>query len=173
MIHTHNQTLRDRRLKNEYRQWLQDGDWTYFVTLASNESSRSLKSSKPLPVSSQSRTQFMLDRLEEWEARINHKFLGKKWQLKSKERLVAIAVIEKVHSNPHWHLIIRDQFRRPEKDFSQIAEDVWAKLIKLGSVNVQPITSMKNLSHYLLKSNPHLRSQDQLFFLPSLSHRAG
>ena len=150
-------------------EFLQSPRWTHFVTLTSNDRSRARNSKTPEFTTSSQATGFMQRRLREWDARVNRALLGKYWYRKTSERIVGFGTLESVNSNPHWHLVIQLNCRYPKKDFATASEDVWSELVPAGSIDVRPITSMTNLSHYISKSKPYHGQCEKTAFLPYVS----
>lgn len=148
---------------------LQDHNWSFFVTLSSNDRSRASKSSAPSFSTTASAEAFMRDRLRNWDARVNRALLGKHWLVRPDERLQAFAVLEKPASNPHWHLLVKMRCRHPKRDFVEVAEEAWLSLVAAGSVDVQPVASQVGLSRYMTKSMPYGRSTDRTAILPEIS----
>lgn len=159
----------DRGLSAAVASMLKEHDWSFFVTLSSNDRSRASKSSGPSFATTAGAEAFMRNRLRNWDARVNRALLGKHWLLKPDERLQAFAVLEKPASNPHWHLLVQMRCQHPRRDFVEAAEVAWQALVAAGSVDVQPVVSRVGLSRYVTKSMPYGPSTDRTAILPEIS----
>lgn len=122
--------------------WLNQYEWQYFVTLASNTAGLS-----PTVM----RTRFRM-----WDAIANRKILGRR-SLKSDERLFTAAFLEKPRHNPHWHLLI--SIRQPDlpeaakcpERLEAVSLGIWKKLTSSGSVDAQLIDNQKKMIEYVAK----------------------
>ena len=148
---------------------LRDHDWSFFVTLSSNEYARASKSVAPSFASAARAEAFMRDRLRNWDARVNRALLGKHWLVRPGERMEAFGVLEKPASNPHWHLLAKVHCRHPKRDFGEVVEEAWLALVAAGSVDVQPVNGKVGLSRYITKTMPYGLSTDRTAILPEIS----
>ncbi|SEE05417.1 hypothetical protein SAMN05444161_4732 [Rhizobiales bacterium GAS191] len=144
--------------------------FTRFVTLATNDPALA---SAQLPTS---RLPYgvLRQRLRAWDARINHAILGKFWARLDADRIWAFYFLEKPHSNPHWHGLIRFfpvdnmSFADQEQILDTSAEKLWKELVPSGTVDVTPITRQRGVIEYVSKmlgfelSYEHFVTPDEL-----------
>eukprot|EP00435_Cladocopium_sp_Y103_P077069 s1_g808.t1 len=156
----------------EYLTTAEDHDWSFFVTLSSNDRSRASKSLAPSFANSGTAEAFMRDRLRRWDARVNRALLGKHWLVRPEERIEAFGVLEKPGCNPHWHLLVKLRCRHPKRDFSEAVEEAWLALVAAGSVDIQPVDGMVGLSRYMTKTMPYGSRTDLTAILPEISARS-
>tara|TARA_R110002095_G_scaffold208630_1_gene194475 strand:- start:1805 stop:2269 length:465 start_codon:yes stop_codon:yes gene_type:complete len=152
---------------------MRSNEWSFYVTLSSNDRARASKSSSPSFASAAKAELFMRDRLRNWDARVNRALLGKHWQVRSQERLEAFGVLEKPASNAHWHLLVKMRCLHPKREFEGVAEEAWQALVTTGSVDVQPVGSVIGLSRYITKTMPYGPSSDRTVILPEISSQQG
>jgi hypothetical protein len=141
-------------LPQEIPRWLDQWRFTRFVTLAFNDP---MSADARLP-GSQLKFGFLRERLRRWDARMNHALLGKHWAERDADRAFAFYTLEKANVNPHWHGLVRffqvsgmtiaDQ----ESIFDERAEPAWKKLVRSGTVDVQPITLQQGVANYVAKT---------------------
>lgn len=155
------------KLAVAWRVFVQQQDWTHFVTLTSNDRNRASKSMRGEFASEQSAIRFMKDRLHHWDARVNRAIHGRYWASPGSDRLVAVAALEKAASNPHWHLLVSVPSSTLKKGFEESVARSWQQLVPAGSTNTQVITSKLGVTRYLLKTRPFVANGELLEFLPS------
>lgn len=127
--------------------------WKYsrFITLATNDSGWGSDSVGALPY------RRLRDTLRKFDARMNHKILGKKWAIRDYDRIWAWWFLEKPNSNPHWHGLVRFYdaenvaIAEQEKIFDEEADRIWKRLIPSGTVNIQPIMVQRGVCDYVCK----------------------
>lgn len=130
------------RARMEIMNWLNQHEWQYFVTLASNTAGL--------------RPTVMRTRFRMWDALANRKILGRR-SLKPDERLFTAAFLERPTNNPHWHLLIRiQQPELPEAAkcparLETTSLGIWKKLTPSGSVDAQSIHDQKKMIEYVAK----------------------
>lgn len=123
--------------------WLDNWEFTRFVTLATNDSSLSGANYRQT--------------LRRWDARMNHKLLGKHWAARHSDRMWAFYFLEKAETNPHWHGLIRfytfqnKPLAEQHRIFDENAGKVWKRLVPSGSVNVQAVTVQRGAADYVAK----------------------
>lgn len=128
--------------RDDLVKWLAnfDGQWHFAITLTSNDSERSFDRMKEL--------------LLMWEARVNKKFVGRRWYKprKAKQRMRIFAVLEKQRTNPHWHLIVRfERCLNMQDAFSLAVDQIWQELLPSGDAMVKLITDAEGWTGYILK----------------------
>jgi hypothetical protein len=132
--------------------WLDQWEFTRFVTLATNNTSMSGSS---LPTS-QLPYGMLRDKLREWDGRINRAIVGKHWARRQEERIWAFYFLEKPDANPHWHGLVRffPIAGKPrafqEQVFDEHAEPEWQALVPAGTADVQPVTVQKGVADAIL-----------------------
>jgi hypothetical protein len=141
-------------MRTEIPGWLDQWRFSRFVTLAFNDPT---SADARIPGSSL-KFGFLRERLRRWDAHMNHALLGKHWAERYADRMFAFYTLEKANVNPHWHGLVRffsgsgisvsDQ----ERVFDEQAEPCWKKLVRSGTVDVQPITSQQGVSNYVAKT---------------------
>jgi hypothetical protein len=88
---------------------------------------------------------------------MNHALLGYKWAKRDPDRIFAFYFLEKPNDNPHWHGLVRffpiDDFSHDEqaKIFDENADQIWKKLVRSGSTDIQPVTCQKGVIDYVSK----------------------
>ena len=106
--------------------WLERWPWTHFVSLATNDPGMSVDGMRRL--------------IREWDARMNRRLNGSKWQEHPDTRLWAVYFLERPASNPHWHALVwldhpdLEKRRWHFQEFAGIAQTVWEKLIPAGAI---------------------------------------
>lgn len=101
------------------------------------------------------------DRLEAFQARVDRKLLGPKWQDKSDNRTRYIAFAEKVDSNIHIHAV----FQVPtgeSREFAAAAPAFWKALAPAGNLDIQDVTHAEGVADYITKEIRPERC-DQMF----------
>ncbi len=162
----------ERSLSAAFEHMLCNHEWTFFVTLSSNDRARASRSSAPSFASAARADAFMRDRLRNWDARVNRALLGKHWLVRPDERIEAFGVLEKPASNAHWHLLVKMYCLHPKREFEVVAEEAWQALVATGSVDVQAVGSIVGLSRYLTKTMPYSLSSDRTVILPEISRKS-
>ena len=132
--------------KSTMASWLAtEFTFTHFVTLATNDNTLS--------------PAVLRRRLRNWDARVNRRLYGQKWQKHADDALWYFAFLEKPASNPHWHLLLRLVGRWGEDPlgdiarFSRTAASTWRDVTPSGTTNVQQIraNTYKTVSDYVAK----------------------
>lgn len=101
------------------------------------------------------------DLAREWDARMNRRLYGPKWQKHADELLWTFAFLEKPVNNPHWHLLIRqigpdDVWKAKVKKIDDHAEEIWQKIMPGGGVDVRKVTHTQDkLIDYVAKELGH------------------
>lgn len=132
--------------------WLERWTFDRFITLASNDPLLSAHGDDERGLVR------MRKLLREWDARVNRKVVGPKWQTRPEDRIWGFFFLEKPASNPHWHGLV--QFFPPWPDARQDYEDrfdkwapiYWKELVLSGTVDVQNITNQRGVAEYVAKS---------------------
>lgn len=127
--------------------------WTYsrFVTLATNDASWGTDSAGATPY------RRLRGVLRKFDARINHKILGKSWAIRDYDRIWVWWFLEKPSANPHWHGLIRFYeaenvlVTEQEQIFDSYAEQIWKKLVPSGTVDIQPVSVQRGVIDYVCK----------------------
>ena len=90
----------------------------------------------------------MRQKLKEWDARVNRELNGPLWTKRPDERLVWIAFPEKLHVNPHWHMLVsvdRDvgTGRRASAyaHLTATVERIWIDLVPSGTAECKALDS--------------------------------
>ena len=145
------------KARAEMIEWIDQWQYTRFVTLAFNDNSTS---DARLP-GSQLNHGRLRDRLVQWDARMNRLLIGKEWASRYPNRMFAFWFLEKPTTNPHWHGLVRffpldaEHLEQQETKFDRNAERLWTKLVPSGSVDVQNVSGQRNLVKYVAKSLGH------------------
>lgn len=155
------------RLGASWRAFLRGRTWSHFVTLTTNEPSRTSKSSTPTFDTVLASERFMADRLHNFDARVNRALIGPKWAQRPQQRIEAICILEKPASNPHWHLVVNVRSGCSKGELADVVRKAWGDLVPAGSTKVQSICDMGALSNYILKTKPFMDGAHRIFFLPS------
>jgi hypothetical protein len=106
--------------------------------------------------------------IREWEARVNRKLLGPKWQKKPDERLFAFLFYEKLAHNPHVHMLVIVPPHQREA-FERIAKRTWGMLVPPGDVVIQPIDYKEGVYQYVTKEMVNAAANDQMEVIGTLS----
>lgn len=140
-------TVKLLALRNEMADWLSSNyQFHYFVTLAPNKGVLSTERMRRL---------FLL-----WDAQVNRKLYGPKWQKLYAERLFIFAALEKPHTNSHWHLLVRlmdyqfegeAAFESRGRLLQEVAEPCWQRVVKSGSLTIEPIWDLRGAVEYSVK----------------------
>jgi hypothetical protein len=84
--------------------------------------------------------------LKGWHARVDKRLLGGSWQRKAAEqRTQFIGCVEHVHSNIHWHLLLKLGAGAEAERFEAVADGCWQKLIRSGSSCVQKLATAEDM----------------------------
>ena len=140
------------RSQAELRDWLSQWPFSRFVTLALNE--RGIGDSRQVA----STATHMRDRLRQFDARMNHKLIGRDWQRRPDNRMFHFFAPEKIITNPHWHGLVcffgaeGDELARQEEVFDRYAGAIWSDLVPKGSTNVQAIFDLPGGIEYVAKT---------------------
>lgn len=119
-----------KRLQTNLRSWAVEKEADYFITAAFNR-----QNSKTVSTPSPSTARYHLKR---WHARIDKKLLGKHWATADiDDRLFFVAFIEKLDSNPHWHMAVKLADPSRAMVFEAKAAECWEKIIPSGELDVQ------------------------------------
>ncbi len=130
--------------------------WTYFVSLATND-----------PMLSPTK---MRELIRDWDARVNRKLNGPRWQKQPETRLWSVYALEKPTTNPHWHALVMIEHPDPAKrawqleQFPAIAEAAWIDLVKSGTVDVQLVYDQRGAIKYIAKQLTNSLQYEQLIF---------
>jgi hypothetical protein len=151
----HMDELRNNDLKRtpeQLREWLSRWPFSRFVTLTLNEPGMGVSHKLSATASR------MRDRLYQFDARMNHKLLGKHWQRRPANRMLHFFAPEKLNHNPHWHGLVcfyqatGDDLLRQESIFDLNAQSIWADLVPKGSADVKPVKDLPGGIDYVAKS---------------------
>lgn len=122
MTHTYTQ-IPSKLLIPKFQMWLDQQNFTHFTTLVFNKQ-ETLDSAR--------------DKLKKFHANIDQKIIGVNWYKKPQDqRTFFIAFPEHIQSNLHYHLLMKINEEHIER-FERHAPIVWEKLVKSGSINIQP-----------------------------------
>jgi len=76
--------------------------------------------------------------LKRWGAMVDRKFVGKHWSKKEpSERVFYYAAAEHLHSNLHWHMMLKLPNGVEKKQFVWIAENYWKQVVSSGSMDIK------------------------------------
>ena len=131
-----------KKLRREFEDLVERFSPTHFVTLATN-------AYRPMT------RERLRQLLKEWSARVNRAQLGSRWQKKPDEQIMFFAFLEKPDVNPHWHLLIQadiemiDDLDKWSREFQDIAEKVWVKLLPSGTIDVKKYISRGAIEYSL------------------------
>ena len=115
------------------RDWLATRPITHMITLQPNRSFCSLD--------------FLVQRLQCWDARMNRELLGPKWLAQTERRLGWIAFPENLDTTPHWHVLLQlteeqeSRFLTRRFGLEAAVDFCWYKLVPGGSTDTQPVTN--------------------------------
>ncbi|HCX66246.1 hypothetical protein [Parvibaculum sp.] len=129
--------------------WLETRGFTHFVTLAFNPNKLGMVGTGHTLLLGGS--QRAVRRLQEWDARVNRRALGRRWSKKVDERMRAAAFLEHPRTNTHWHLLALPPVVPEPSGFVHFMEAEWRKLEPNGTVQIEPIYDSKQLSRYVTK----------------------
>jgi hypothetical protein len=141
-------------LKSAIPLWLENWKFDRFVTLATNDSSSSLRGVG-------SSLDRVTDLLKEWDGRMHRKLVGSKWSKRVEDRMWAFYFLEKPSSNPHWHGLVQfnkyfpGMAERQAELFDRNAEKIWKKLVPAGTVKSIPIYEQRGVADYVSKTLPY------------------
>ena len=112
------------------RQFVAEEDSDYFVTANFNRNTNIEAARKAL---------------KRWSAMIDRRLVGKHWSKKNAdERMFYFAAAEHIHSNLHWHMLVRLPNEKMKQSFNWIASNYWKQIVKSGDMNVQLIDNSKD-----------------------------
>jgi len=140
-------TVKSLALRHAVEEWASKFEFHFFVSLAPN-SRRRLTPEQ------------MLRLYLRWDAQVNRKLYGPKWQKLYAERLFILAALEKPHTNPHWHLLVRlldrvflgeEAFEARYRLLEEVAEPCWLRTIPSGSLDIQRIWDPRGATKYSVK----------------------
>jgi hypothetical protein len=140
--------------------WIDRFHYHRFVTLAFNSGHTPITQRRYFDPLAQ------VQLLRAWDARVNHKLLGKRWARDRLHRIWYFAIMEKPVTNPHWHLLLRfdggPAFQAEHEHlFDAWAGRLWSKLVLPGSIDIQKIYDRRGAVDYTLKTlGYHLSSWD-------------
>ena len=80
------------------------------------------------------------DALRGWQALVDRKLAGPRWQLNSLRRTQYVGIIEKPDLNIHIHAAIFVPIRKAE--FFEVAHRAWKKICGSGDLNIQLYSSI-------------------------------
>lgn len=103
------------------RDWLLETEWTYFVTLNPNINT-------PLYRVSPDFIQKQRSFLKRWQAKIDRRFLGPRWQRKPpslRTRFVAFPERGPKGDLLHWHCLLKPACSGRDLDFERVARDAF------------------------------------------------
>jgi hypothetical protein len=153
--------------RNEMVAWLNTWQFSRFVTLTFNDPT-SPRAGEFSPAGSEVRFRRAL---KKWDARVNHKLLGRNWAAMHADRMFCFFSPEKFETNPHWHGLIRffsdDQVEvaRQAGLFDEFAGRVWKEVVPSGSFEAKIIREQKPVAEYISKTLHYALYYDN-FILP-------
>lgn len=117
--------------------------WSHWVSLAFNDPEISTFLTDIEPV-------LMRDRVKEWDARMNRKIIGPKWQRRPDERMFWFLTPEALDRNPHLHGYV---YVRPDQRlaFDIHAALTWETLCPKGSAEIETFDLEKAKPGYATK----------------------
>jgi hypothetical protein len=120
----------NKALQCSFRDFVKDQESHYFITANFNRDTNLNAARKSLG---------------HWSARIDRMLLGKNWYKKNTdERVFFIACAHHLHSNMHWHLMLRLPQDGMRKNFLFNARDYWKQIVKSGRMDIQSVLSEKD-----------------------------
>jgi len=138
-------TVKSLELREAAEEWLSGYEFHFFVTLATNRWGLGEATMRRLYL--------------QWDARVNRKLYGPKWQGRYAERLFILAALEKPRINPHWHMLVRVMdcvfdptgFEPRKSLFLAVAKPCWKKVILSGDADIKPIGFLRGAVNYSVK----------------------
>lgn len=139
-------TVKSLVLRKKMEDWLSTFPFHFFVTLAPNRGRLSKERMRRL---------FL-----EWDARVNRKLYGPKWQKLYAERLFIFAALEKPYTNSHWHLLVKlmdyqfegeGAFESRCRLLQEVAEPCWESVVRSGSLKIKRIWDPGGAVKYSVK----------------------
>jgi hypothetical protein len=133
--------------------WLNQWQFSRFVTLAFNDPA-SHRAGAFQDAGSEGHHRRAL---RKWDARVNHKLLGKNWAAMHADRTFSFYSPEKFETNPHWHGFIKffsdDEIEvaRQASLFDEYAGQIWKKIVPSGSFDAKVIRDQGPIADYILK----------------------
>jgi hypothetical protein len=103
---------------------------------------------------------------------MNRRIVGKQWLRRPDERIFSLYVLEEPGSNPHWHAFIRleppepDRWPTQARKLHEYAGHDWRKLIRSGTIDIQPITRTPELLERYFTKELAGEIQYKAFILP-------
>ena len=89
-------------------------------------------------------------KLKDWDARINRKIVGPRWQKYTDERMIWYFFWEKPDTNPHWHGLVQ-LLPEQEERFQIYYNSAWKEIVPAGDCYVDKIYDLKGAVYYATK----------------------
>jgi len=150
-----------KQLAQAYSGWLSNQAVDLFVTLNFNRE-RNLNGAK--------------HQYGHWLARIDRKYLGRRWCRRGDQRTFAIAIIENPETNIHLHALVRLPQRAchmPYPEQAELLRGFWSELQPAGSSDVQQIDYLPPLAGYICKQLHWRGHLDNCIIMSSEFHSHG
>ena len=151
------QNHRNDLLHSSLLGFLRKYQFNMFITLATNWNAPNRYDAPPLHnMTGDQILTLMQDKLQSFTNRVNRKIAGPRWHKHPDEIMLGFAFIEKLSSNPHWHIVAMVE---PEQ--LPVAEahskKIWDALCPGGSLDHQLPWEKEGLEKYVskeIKSDP-------------------
>ena len=137
--HDENSVTDRWRYRQEWEQWLAKQDFGLFVTLNFNRDTKPAGARRML-------SRFL--------ARLDRRFLGRRWCEKGWKRTLGMAVLENQETNLHIHLAMRLPASAAALSFSEqqlYLESTWNQLVAGGQCHVQAVHDRVGVAQYMAK----------------------
>jgi hypothetical protein len=128
--------------RQEWERWLAELDFDLFVTLNFNRDTTPAGARRMLG---------------SFLARLDRRFLGRRWCEKGWERTFGVAVLENQETNLHIHVAMRLPASAAALSFGEqqlYLESTWSQLVVGGQCDVQAVYDRAGVAHYMGKQLP-------------------
>ena len=127
------------RYRQEWERWLAELDFDRFVTLNFNRDTTPAGARRMLGL---------------FLARLDRRFLGRRWCEKGWERTFGVAVLENQETNLHIHVAMRLPASAAALSFGEqqfYLESTWSQLVAGGQCDVQAVYDRAGVAQYMAK----------------------
>jgi hypothetical protein len=128
--------------RQEWERWLAELDFDLFVTLNFNRDTTPAGARRMLG---------------SFLARLDQRFLGRRWCEKGWKRTFGVAVLENQETNLHIHVAMRLPASAAALSFGEqqlYLESTWSRLVAGGQCDVQAVYDRAGVAHYMAKQLP-------------------
>jgi hypothetical protein len=157
----HHDPMDSATYRNQYRLklelWLATLDFDRFVTLNFNRDTTPAGARRMLGL---------------FLARLDRRFLGRRWCEKGWERTFGVAVLENQETNLHIHVAMRLPTSAAALSFGEqqlYLESTWCQLVAGGQCHVQAVYDRAGVAHYMVKQLKR-RGYNETFILSTEFH---